>query len=57
MISLSHYLIMAAILFAIGMVEFGLMYVFYIHSFRFLAAHQVAQVQFGHLVVGQVQRG
>mgnify|MGYP000142884406 CR=1 FL=1 len=29
-------------LFAIGMVEFGLMYVFYIHSFRFLAAHQVA---------------
>ncbi len=29
-------------LFGIGMVEFGLMYVFYIHSFRFLAAHQVA---------------
>lgn len=29
-------------LFAIGMVEFGLMYVFYIQSFRFLAAHQVA---------------
>ena len=24
------------------MVQFGLMYVFYIHSFRFLAAHQVA---------------
>jgi drug/metabolite transporter (DMT)-like permease len=29
-------------LFGIGMVEFGLMYVFYIQSFRFLAAHQVA---------------
>jgi drug/metabolite transporter (DMT)-like permease len=26
----------------IGLVQFGLMYVFYIHSFRFLAAHQVA---------------
>lgn len=29
-------------LFLIGMVQFGLMYVFYIQSFRFLAAHQVA---------------
>ena len=29
-------------LFMIGMVQFGLMYVFYIQSFRFLAAHQVA---------------
>ncbi len=29
-------------LLGIGMVEFGLMYVFYIQSFRFLAAHQVA---------------
>jgi len=29
-------------LFGIGMVEFGLMYVFYIQSFHFLAAHQVA---------------
>lgn len=29
-------------LFMIGMVEFGLMYVFYIQSFSFLAAHQVA---------------
>jgi carboxylate/amino acid/amine transporter len=29
-------------LFFIGMVQFGLMYVFYIQSFRFLAAHQVA---------------
>lgn len=26
----------------VGTVEFGLMYVFYIHSFRFLPAHQVA---------------
>jgi drug/metabolite transporter (DMT)-like permease len=26
----------------IGMVQFGLMYVFYIHSFRLLAAHEVA---------------
>jgi drug/metabolite transporter (DMT)-like permease len=29
-------------LFMIGMVQFGLMYVFYIRSFSFLAAHQVA---------------
>lgn len=29
-------------LFFIGMVQYGLMYVFYIQSFRFLAAHQVA---------------
>jgi carboxylate/amino acid/amine transporter len=29
-------------LFVIGMVQFGLMYVFYIQAFRFLAAHQVA---------------
>jgi carboxylate/amino acid/amine transporter len=29
-------------LFGIGMVQFGLMYVFYIESFRFLHAHQVA---------------
>jgi len=29
-------------LFLIGMVQFGLMYVFYIQAFRFLAAHQVA---------------
>jgi carboxylate/amino acid/amine transporter len=29
-------------LFAIGMVQFGLMYVFYTQSFRYLAAHQVA---------------
>ncbi len=29
-------------LFGIGMVQFGLMYVFYIQAFRFLAAHQVA---------------
>ena len=29
-------------LLAIGAVQFGLMYVFYIQSFRFLAAHQVA---------------
>jgi carboxylate/amino acid/amine transporter len=29
-------------LFAIGAVQFGLMYVFYIQSFRFLAAYQVA---------------
>jgi len=29
-------------LFMIGMVQFGLMYVFYIQSFRLLAAHQVA---------------
>jgi carboxylate/amino acid/amine transporter len=29
-------------LFLSGMVQFGLMYVFYIQSFRFLAAHQVA---------------
>ncbi|MBN2398861.1 MAG: EamA family transporter [Candidatus Aminicenantes bacterium] len=29
-------------LFIIGMMQFGLMYVFYIQSFRFLAAHQVA---------------
>lgn len=29
-------------LFMIGMVQFGLMYVFYIQSFRFLAAYQVA---------------
>jgi drug/metabolite transporter (DMT)-like permease len=29
-------------LFGIGMVQFGLMYVFYIQSFRYLAAHQVA---------------
>ncbi len=29
-------------LFGIGMVQFGLMYVFYIESFRFLDAHQVA---------------
>jgi carboxylate/amino acid/amine transporter len=33
---------MAFRLFMIGMVEFGLMYVFYIQAFRFLAAHQVA---------------
>ncbi len=33
---------MALRLLGIGMVEFGLMYVFYIQSFRFLAAHQVA---------------
>lgn len=29
-------------LFLIGTIQFGLMYVFYIQSFRFLAAHQVA---------------
>lgn len=29
-------------LFMIGMVQFGLMYVFYVQAFRFLAAHQVA---------------
>jgi drug/metabolite transporter (DMT)-like permease len=29
-------------LFFIGMVQYGMMYVFYIQSFRFLAAHQVA---------------
>ena len=29
-------------LFGIGMVQFGLMYVFYIQAFQFLAAHQVA---------------
>ncbi len=29
-------------LFGIGAVQFGLMYVLYIHSFRYLAAHQVA---------------
>lgn len=33
---------MAWRLLAIGMVEFGLMYVFYIQSFRYLAAYQVA---------------
>jgi drug/metabolite transporter (DMT)-like permease len=35
-------LVMTLRLFMIGMVQFGLMYVFYIQSFRFLAAHQVA---------------
>ncbi len=33
---------MALRLLGIGMVEFGLMYVFYIQAFHFLAAHQVA---------------
>jgi drug/metabolite transporter (DMT)-like permease len=35
-------LVMTLRLFMIGMVQFGLMYVFYIQAFRFLAAHQVA---------------
>jgi carboxylate/amino acid/amine transporter len=35
-------LAMVVKLFMIGMVQFGLMYVFYIQAFRFLAAHQVA---------------
>jgi len=34
--------VMSLRLFLIGMVQFGLMYVFYIQSFRFLAAYQVA---------------
>jgi len=34
--------VMTLRLFLMGMVQFGLMYVFYIQSFRFLAAHQVA---------------
>ncbi len=34
--------VLAMRLFLTGMVQFGLMYIFYIQSFRFLAAHQVA---------------
>ncbi|MCJ7524474.1 MAG: EamA family transporter [Candidatus Aminicenantes bacterium] len=34
--------VMTLRLFFIGMIQFGLMYVFYIQAFRFLAAHQVA---------------